>query len=159
MSISKPKTIVIEFSKLLSLADRLSFFDTMKSHEITRVLRQLNGDIFVYEKDDFIIEEGEKDCDFFIILSGKVSVIKGKESYGSVGTIKAGDFFGEISFIVNTPRLATILASERTIVLRLNETNFSSLEPAIQLKVKDKILQKLVSRLHLMNKMVLKLKP
>ena len=159
MSIDKPKTIMIEFNKLLDLAQRLSFFSTMKSHEITRVLRQLNGDIFVYEKDNLIIKEGEKDCDFFIILSGEVTVIKGKEAYGSVGTIKAGDFFGEISFIVHTPRLATIIAAEKTIVLRLSEANFTSLEPAIQLQIKDKIIQKLVSRLHLMNQMVLKLKP
>ena len=153
----RPKSIDIAFDNLLELAERLSFFDEMKKYQMVKVLRNLEGHVFVYEKDDCIVLEAEKDTELYIILSGDVIVQKGLQEFSAIGKILSGDFFGEISFIMGTPRLATVVANSKTIVLRLSEENFSNLEPMVQIRIKDKILKKLVTRLHTMNESVQKL--
>ncbi len=157
MAKATPKPIQINFEKIFQLAERLPFFDTLSSHQIIKVLKQLEGEVFVYKEGDLIIEEKAKDHELFIILSGSVTVHKGEEQFTAIGIVKAGDFFGEISFIMGSARTASVSANEETIVLRLSQEKFDSLEIIIQSQVKDKILRKLVARLDIMNRAVLKL--
>lgn len=148
----------ITFDKAFELAQRLDFFSTMNGHQCTRVLKQLEGNSFVYSKGEVIIREGTEDSALFIILSGVVTVQKGNDELKAVGTVSSGDFFGEISFITGAKRTTSILAREDTIVLHLSQKNFNSLDIATQILIKDKIMLKLISRLDKMNSRVLQLR-
>ncbi|MDH5464728.1 MAG: cyclic nucleotide-binding domain-containing protein [Thiovulaceae bacterium] len=157
MSLHEPKVLDLPFEKLSKLTERLDFFNTLVIHQRIKVLKQLSGEIFVYSEGQIIIEEGSSENELFIILSGSVNVLKGKEQFTSVGTIKAGDFFGEISFIMRSKRTASVVANEKTIVLRLSQDNFSTLDIMVQSLMKDKVMIKLVTRLNNMNHAVIKL--
>lgn len=148
----------ITFEKAFELAQRLDFFSTMNVPQCTRVLKQLQGDIFVYKKGETIIREGAEDTSLFIILSGLVTVQKGDDELKAVGKVSSGDFFGEISFITGAKRTTSILACEDTIVLHLSQKNFERLDIATQILIKDKVILKLISRLDKMNSRVLQLR-
>lgn len=77
----------------------------------------------VYKNQAPLIKEGEEDQDFFCLLQGKVGVWKGdlddKESLVKVGELEEkGGYFGEMSFLLQEPRTASILAEDNVKVLK-----------------------------------------
>ena len=56
-----------------------------------------------------IIVEGEFDESFYLLVSGKVSVHRGNVE---VDVLRPGSTFGELGFIVNQARTATIVAQK-----------------------------------------------
>jgi|BarGraIncu00222A_1022003.scaffolds.fasta_scaffold98705_2 CRP-like cAMP-binding protein len=61
-----------------------------------------------YKKDDLIVKEGEKAKNFFILVDGKVGIIRKNEMIAEFS--KSGDIVGEMSFILNKPRTGTLKA-------------------------------------------------
>jgi Ni/Fe-hydrogenase subunit HybB-like protein len=69
---------------------------------------------------DVLLRQGEKDTAAFFVLQGRL-VVK-REEGGRFRIIRSGgpgDQFGEISGLAGTPRLATAIAEEPSLVLRL----------------------------------------
>ena len=150
----KPLGLTLEKSD--QLAQRLNFFNQFKDYQRQKVLRELEGSVYSFVEGDILIQEGDvDDFSMYVLLSGKVFVQKGEDV--CVAEILAGDFFGEVSFIMKTPRMATVRAANSCIVLRLNQENFHRLEVPLQLVIKDKIIVKLMTRLNKMNKEVFEL--
>jgi cAMP-dependent protein kinase regulator len=66
----------------------------------------------------------------YLIVSGEVKVYtRGTGQSGNVYLAKLGegDFFGEVSVLTGKPRTATITASQRTELLRLDKEKLDSL--------------------------------
>lgn len=77
---------------------------------------------------DAITHEGKLECDFFVLLSGEatVSIVEGG-ALVEVGTIQAGETFGELSALLDEPRTATVMANRRCRVLRLDGSSIEAL--------------------------------
>jgi CRP-like cAMP-binding protein len=73
-----------------------------------------------------IIKEGEIGDAYYVIKSGKVSVIKkeGREQPEQVAVLGEGDGFGEEALISGKRRSATCRALEDTVVLALSKSDF-----------------------------------
>ena len=71
-----------------------------------------------------ITEEGEAGGRFYVLLDGDADVIIGNDT---INSLKAGDYFGEISLIDGQPRTATILARSPLRTLSLSSWNFRPL--------------------------------
>jgi len=70
-----------------------------------------------------VAEEGKPGGRFFLILDGEAKVtVRGRTRR----TLRAGDYFGEISLIDGEPRSATIMAATPLRTLALAEWNFRS---------------------------------
>ena len=82
-----------------------------------------------------IAKQGERGREFFVIIEGSADVsIDGKK----VGTLGAGDFFGEMSLLTDQPRAATVTPMTPMRVLVIVDRAFTQLldrEPTIQAKV------------------------
>ncbi|MBI5198769.1 MAG: cyclic nucleotide-binding domain-containing protein [Nitrospirae bacterium] len=76
-----------------------------------------------YEAGRVIVKEGETGAGFFLILQGKVEVIKGDKKIAGLGE---GDYFGEIALLDGGPRTATVIAKEDTRCLYLVIWSFRS---------------------------------
>lgn len=152
------KKLNIEFEKLLELAYRIDFFSAMEKKQSVSVLKQLKGDLYLYNRQEKIINEGDEDHTLFIILSGEVSVEKGSKQFSALGTLIGGDFFGEISFIRGTKRMTSVFAQKETIALQLSQKKFTVLDLEVQILIKDKVIEKLITRLNDMNAKVLDLR-
>jgi len=71
-----------------------------------------------YSAGEVIVKEGDISKDMFILQDGAVKVVKhmaGQEI--ELGTMKKGDFFGEMSLLESQPRTATIVATKPCKVL------------------------------------------
>lgn len=73
---------------------------------------------------EVIVREGEVADRFFIITRGEVEVTQGVRA---IGTLGAGEYFGEIGLLAGEPRVATVRARVPTELLALNRTLFRGL--------------------------------
>jgi len=69
----------------------------------------VNPDIENYNESEIIIQEGNKDIDFFKLVRGKVSVLRGGKKIAEI--TEPGEYFGEMSVISGEPRFASVVAS------------------------------------------------
>ncbi|MCP4502636.1 MAG: cyclic nucleotide-binding domain-containing protein [Deltaproteobacteria bacterium] len=73
------------------------------------------------EKGTVLIREGETTDGLFVLLDGECSVYRaGKE----LATIRAGSHFGEMALLNQRPRSATVTATKRTQILRMDRGPF-----------------------------------
>jgi CRP-like cAMP-binding protein len=78
---------------------------------------------------------GESGREFFVLLEGEADV---SQDGTSINTLKAGDFFGEIALVEETPRTATVTATTPVRVLVITDRAFRRLlgeQPELQRKV------------------------
>ncbi|TVY05392.1 ATP-binding cassette domain-containing protein [Paenibacillus cremeus] len=82
-----------------------------------------------YAKDRTIIHEGDPGDKFYVIVRGKVEVLK-KDSEGNnerVAVLSDGDFFGEVALLRNIPRTATIRTLSPIVFITLQREFFQDL--------------------------------
>lgn len=65
---------------------------------------------------EYIVRQGQVGTGFYLIVSGKVSVLRGSETLAHLGP---GEFFGELSVLDQAPRMAHVIAEKPTICLAL----------------------------------------
>ncbi len=96
-----------------------------------------------YEKDAVIILEGTTPNSqlFFLTKGQALAEIKGKV----VGTIKAGEWFGEIAAILGTTRVATVRAALKCDVLVFNGLDDATLADVMQRD--PKLIRKLIEQM------------
>lgn len=93
--------------------------------------------------DRVIARQGEIGTGFFIVVSGRVRVIRDGDTIAELGP---GTFFGELSVIDREPRVAQVVAAEPTTCLALASWDFEAVV-AEQPSVAMAILRELAGRL------------
>jgi CRP-like cAMP-binding protein len=141
-----------ERQKLLQVLDKLTFFENFSDYEKKRITA-FNTHVQQVKMGSYLVKEGHTDTSFFIILTGSASVVKAGKS-SALAELRAGDFFGEISFLTNRPRTSNVVASESMYVLRVDQELMARLGAEIREKIKDRIIERLVDRLDDMNDLV-----
>ncbi len=76
----------------------------------------VNPDVEHYEDGDVIIRQGNTDKDFFRLERGAVMVVKDGKKIAEI--TQPGEYFGEMSALVNEPRNASIVSKGRSVVKR-----------------------------------------
>ena len=111
-----------------------------------RIRRRLaeTGKRRTYAAGDEIVREGSSGTALYIVLSGEGRVERGGERLGSV---RSGDFFGELALIEEHPRSASVIADSETECLLFPAWEFTALldeHPEIAVP----IMRALITRLH-----------
>ena len=120
----------------------LEFFHDFSHSEIWEILRA--SEWRTYEPEDEIIREGEMDDRFYIIVEGEVVVKSGRREMGSIA---AGQGFGETSYVRGARRTATIAARTRVVLLRVSSTLLEQASSSCQLRFNKVFLRSLIGRL------------
>jgi PPM family protein phosphatase len=97
--------------------------------------------------DESIVVEGEPGEDMFVVLSGQVRVHKGDSD---IASLSAGEFFGEMALVDQTPRSASVSAISDARLLRLARRDFIGIlrnEHDLAVKLLWSFLQVLTHRL------------
>ncbi|MCP4253411.1 MAG: cyclic nucleotide-binding domain-containing protein [Candidatus Scalindua sp.] len=100
-----------------------------------------------YKDGDNIFEEDSIGREMYIILIGKVKVIKEKGGVETtLATLEEGDFFGEMSLFDNNPRSASVKALGNVKLLEINQKNFLkkiSRDPSLAFRMLEKMSQRI----------------
>ncbi len=120
----------------------LNFFKGFNDDAITEVVEASEWND--YKKDEVIVNEGDKETSFFIVIKGGVKVLK-KDKV--IGKMKQGDCFGEIAFITKAPRGATIIASTDATLMSVSTSLMEQATLETQLQYYRIFLENLVLRL------------
>lgn len=103
----------------------LSDFKT-KVQAITEKSETLNSNTISVAKDDYLIEEGGTSHEMYWVLSGKFVVNKINDDGQKIliGEVTPGELVGEMSFLDNLPRSASVRAVEDSEVLVIPHKKF-----------------------------------
>ena len=74
----------------------------------------LNPDELIFEDGDLIIREGNTDKNFYQLLQGGLIITKTGRMVGEI--TQPGDYFGEMSALLNQPRAATVRSKGKSVV-------------------------------------------
>ena len=85
--------------------NQVSLFSACSRDELRKLSRRTT-DIPIPEG-RVLVKEGERGLEFFVIVSGRAKVSRTGRKVGELGP---GDFFGELSLLIDTDRNATITA-------------------------------------------------
>jgi CRP-like cAMP-binding protein len=97
---------------------------------------------------DIVFEEGSTGRELFVVLDGRIDILKRNGSSNDVVvTLGKGEFFGEMAVIDGSARSATaVAAAPKTRVMRINHARFVYLvsqQPAFALMVMDALSKRL----------------
>ena len=98
----------------------------MSVYEIEKIL--IFAHVLKFQRDEYIIRDGEIGNDFFVILTGSAKVIKVIEKKElELAVLNSGMIFGEMAFISEEPRTADIIATEPLQCLRFTQSTINKL--------------------------------
>jgi serine/threonine protein kinase len=133
-----------------SQVQQLEFFQGFSEAEIWEIIRSCVWQEF--EAGQEVVVQGDVDEAFYVIVAGDVDVYRENKL---IGSIKAGDCFGEMGYLANTERTASIQAKDAVRLLKINSTVIDQLSVGCQLHFNKVFLRTLVKRLSLTTAKVL----
>ncbi len=78
---------------------------------------------------EVLVREGHRDSHLYIVLKGALAVVRGagKPEQETLNVLSAGEFAGELAFIDDNPRYASLVAEGATRVLALDRLQLEKL--------------------------------
>jgi len=120
---SKKRQLYESFLKEVPVLSRLSLFERSKLADALETESYKPGEV--------IIKEGEVGENFYLIIKGEADILKNDS--GLVGTVKRGDYFGEVALLNDLPRQASVIAKTDVDVATLDKRGFQRLlGPAVE---------------------------
>lgn len=115
-------------------------FEVLSEDERNALVREM--ELESHDEGSVIISEGQPGASMYIIASGEVKVFTNGPGGSTLylARLGEGDFFGEVSMLSGKPRTATITASQRTDLLRLDKDkldNALAMYPGIRKVLND----------------------
>ena len=98
---------------------RIPLFSKLSPEAFLAVVEELK--LKPFEPGSTIIKEGEAGQSLFAIVEGRVDVVRQGQGGQTrrVACLGEGEFFGEMALLSDAPRLASVVASTRTVVFEL----------------------------------------
>ncbi|MEL6551960.1 MAG: cyclic nucleotide-binding domain-containing protein [Cyanobacteria bacterium J06621_11] len=122
-----PKPPRLAAVNLRELLRRISYFEQCHDWELRQLIEY--GYRQSFKANEVLFHEGDPGSSFYIVLSGSVEVYLEKLDQKVVATRGMGEFFGEMSLLLDAPRSASIRALEDTLLFVVERSN---LQPILQ---------------------------
>lgn len=133
---------------------RLKGFEGMNDPQIESFIRYM--EVLPCQQFSHIVRKGEHGDAMYLVLEGELralAMVDGKES--TLGTIPAGEAFGEISLMDHGPRSADVVANRDSILLKISAADFNQLlreAPALAVPFLMALSRSIVGRVRLLTK-------
>lgn len=125
------------------LIEQVSFFKNFTVDERAFVLNYMQAFLRFAPSEVIISAESVDNQAMYVLLSGSAVITAAKNNV-QLDQVRSGEFFGEISFLTDMPRIANVLALESCILWRIDHELLQEAPIALREKIKDKIIAKLV---------------
>jgi serine/threonine protein kinase len=149
LSIAK-KELAVE--DLVDYVHNTPFFEIFSKEQIKEILSA--STITRVLKGGIVVAEGEIDDSLYIILSGKVDVLKGEKK---IDSIDKGKCFGEMAYLSGKPRAATLKAATDCILMKISAVLMDGVPASIQLLFMKSFALTLINRISTNHKLILSL--
>ena len=119
-----------------------------KKSDLKKIISGMSDiELFEYPSGLDILKEGEDGRDFFVVRSGSLSVRKTLAAEPEeIGRLGEGDFFGEMGFLLNVPRSATVRTEEKCRVFRFGAQELAAVlsgHKALEARIKEVAMERL----------------
>lgn len=138
-------TAGLSHTHIQMVLQKIPFFRTFIPDERERLANE-KGSFVVAKPNEMIVLKGSMERSFYILLSGVVEVMD-SQGENSLFELNPGEFFGEISFLAETPRTSNVRAQGICILMRIDQQLMSQLRAEIREKIKDQLIDKLLQRI------------
>ncbi|OGQ93022.1 MAG: hypothetical protein A2284_02270 [Deltaproteobacteria bacterium RIFOXYA12_FULL_61_11] len=118
---------------MIGVLKEIPLFQYMEYKELLRLMSLVTNRS--YRKGVYVIREGTSGEELFMILSGKVGIVKKEQQIDILGK---GDHFGEMTLIDSNPRSASIVTMTETKLLVINKLDLFRLmreDPPLSIKL------------------------
>ena len=136
--------------KLVKLMDEIPFFSEMDEADREHLLSQ-KAHWVNFNPQEKILKEDEVDYGFFVIMEGEVSVMRSKPTEISLAQLVPGSIFGEITMKAKRPRSSSIEADNEVTLFKVDSQLLDQLSPELTIKIKDQIINVVITRLDEVN--------
>jgi len=120
----------------------LGFFKGFSDADIWELIRACTWQN--YPATTTIIEEGGEDNSFYIVLSGVVAIFKNGRD---LDTLREGDCFGEMGYLSDAKRTATVIARTDVSLMKVNASTIDNAAEETQLRFLKVFVKTLIARL------------
>jgi CRP-like cAMP-binding protein len=96
-----------------------------------------------YPAQRYVVRQGQVGTGFYLITTGRARVERGDRTLNTLGP---GDFFGELSVLDQSPRMAHVMTEEPTTMLALASWDFTKLlerNPKVTLGILKEVARRL----------------
>jgi len=114
---------------------RLTLFSHLSEYDLSQLYHAATTKHF--QKNEFVIREGEHCSCFYIMLDGKVKIVHMNNMFSNV--FNRGDFFGNIYFNENIINKYSAIALKNLTVMEINHGMISHFSENVQLIIYRKI--------------------
>jgi len=112
-------TIDLDFLATLPI---FSFFTRLELEEVVKQATEVS-----FAKDDVVIRIGDPGDIFYVVLDGELEVWDASQPPRQTGTLKRGDYFGEMALLQGGKRTANVTVARRTRLLAIDKPAFDLL--------------------------------
>ncbi len=131
-----------DMSNTFNLLLHMDFFKEFNSEQLKKLISVTQ--IYKAQTGKVIVSEGDIDDTIFIILSGSVSIINKDDDI--IASIGVGNLFGELSFLGQHIRKASVMADVNCVLLKVSANILNKLPIDIQLLFYKNFAKTLVKR-------------
>ena len=128
------------------LLKSVNLFQNIPGNVLSKIA-QISSEIQLEEK-DIIFREGDSGNSLFVIISGKVDIIKNNQI---IANLEQGNCIGEMSLLDQEPRSADAISNGETILLKIDQDGFFELMAGSS-EIMKQIVKMLTKRLRQTNK-------
>ncbi|MCX5896121.1 MAG: cyclic nucleotide-binding domain-containing protein [Proteobacteria bacterium] len=135
----------------------LEFFRGLTDQEIEKIISCCR--LREYVKETTVLIEGKNQKVLSIIYSGQFKIVKAITDMESkiITTISDGETYGEMSFFDSKPPCVSVLSTEDSKVMEMEESDFNELleeSPQLAVKILNQLLKIMSSRIRVLNEQV-----
>lgn len=105
-----------EDDSIQTVMESIPLFEGLSSRELDAVVGILHRR--EYEVDEVLFRQGNPGVGMFIIQSGSIDIVY-EPTDDTLATLEDGDFFGELALLNETPRSATAIARQPSVLFGL----------------------------------------
>jgi serine/threonine-protein kinase len=127
---------------LVDYIQQVPFFEGFSREQVHEILGASN--LLRVSKGKVVVNEGEIDDSFYVILSGRAEVRKKDRT---LATVNRGECFGEMSYLSGESRAATVVAATNCILIRISATLLDRASEGMQILFLRRFAKTLLARL------------
>jgi len=139
------------------MIDEIPMFERF-SEEEKEMFVEMDHSLLEFTTDDVIIKEGDDSTSLYMLIKGTSLITKMTDDATiRLSKLRPGEIFGEMSCFSKQPRQSNVVANGEVLVLKMDDDFFQKVNPDIRDKIKDYLIELLITRLDNMNDAIMKI--